>query len=69
MTDDIPFPEETAPTDRGPVTRTLSTDDTTRFVLQWMREHYATLKTSDPDRYCEKLGLILDCVTDMIEQR
>lgn len=48
-----------------PPVHSLSRQHVIDFALEWMRAKYSVLLRTDPDRYHEMLGLLVDFSTDI----
>jgi hypothetical protein len=51
-----------------PLRRLFSRDELMAEAIAWMRAHYADSLRENPDRYHERLGLLVDFVTDLIPE-
>jgi hypothetical protein len=50
---------------RTDLIRAYSRRQAMEFAVQWMRDNWSEQLKSNPDKYHEKLGLLVDFVTDM----
>jgi hypothetical protein len=50
-----------------PVRRSWSQDELRDAALDWMRKNYSDLLKSDPDKYHIRLGVLVDFVTDLMQ--
>ena len=51
--------------DNEPLKFTRSKDEAIAAVHAWMRLNYSRLLQTDPDWYHNRLGLLVDCITDL----
>ncbi len=52
--------------DSPPVRRSFSQEEIVAEARRWLHQNYAVGRSENPDRFYERLGLLVDFVTDIV---